>query len=259
MGRASSLILLAAVGVLVYAPPSATRPEAQDRPVRRIVSLVPSLTELVYEAGAGDLLVGCSRACNHPAETARVEKIGDVLVDHERVLALRPDVVLTSEELLARPNAALEARGVRVVRMDPRTWEEIAEAMRAIARMAGRPERGAARFLERARPRPARGLRAAYLEVSPRAILAAGPGSTADLVIRTAGMTNVFGHLRKDWDWIDSETLLRAAPELLIVTPESREALGTRAGLRARIVEANGDIWMRAGPRLVEALEQLDP
>jgi ABC-type Fe3+-hydroxamate transport system substrate-binding protein len=94
---------------------------------RRIVSLVPSVTELVWDVGAGDRLVGVSRYCTEPAEgLAGVARVGGQKdPDVARIVALGADLVLAvKEENLARDVAALEAAGVAVYVADVRTVEE---------------------------------------------------------------------------------------------------------------------------------------
>lgn len=274
-----SLALLGAVGALVYLPLAAAPVRPPDGPIahrdgrgrdvrppapaRRFVSLMPSFTELVFDAGAGDLLVGVTRACDHPPEARAIPKAGDVVVDYERTVAMRPDVVLSSHMMMQRPNAILETLGLRVYAADPETWEEIAGLLRTIGRMAGRPERGdeaAARLLRRVESIRKGRARAAFVELSPHQTLAAGGGSIPDLALRTAGGTNVFAGLGRPWDWVEWEAVLRADPDVLIVPIGASRVLETRPGgerLRGRVFEIDPDLLVRPGPRLVRGAELL--
>src|SRR5688572_5161853 len=68
---------------------------AATSPARRIVTLAPHLTELVYTAGAGDRLVGAEAYSDYPEAAKRLPRVGDAFqVDYERLLALKPDLVL---------------------------------------------------------------------------------------------------------------------------------------------------------------------
>jgi ABC-type Fe3+-hydroxamate transport system substrate-binding protein len=100
--------------------------EVPDTP-RRIVSLVPSLTELLFAVGAGERVVGVSRYCSEPAgrldAMARVG--GQKDPDREAIAALAPDLVLAvKEENLARDVAALADRGLQVYVADVHTVED---------------------------------------------------------------------------------------------------------------------------------------
>ena len=101
----------------------------------RIVSLCPSLTELVFDLGRGDELVGVTKFCVHPAEgVARIEKVGgtkDPKLD--RILGLEPDLVLlNAEENRIEDAEALRLRGVPIHVSFPKTADETAAMVRSI-------------------------------------------------------------------------------------------------------------------------------
>lgn len=103
----------------------------------RIVSLCPSLTELVFDLGAGDELVGRTKFCVHPAgRVERVESVGGTKNPKvDRIVALAPDLVLLNEEENRREDAErLLAAGVRTHASMPRTAEETAAMVRDIGR-----------------------------------------------------------------------------------------------------------------------------
>ncbi|MGH8370891.1 MAG: ABC transporter substrate-binding protein, partial [Gammaproteobacteria bacterium] len=97
--RASITALLLLLPLTVRAAVTLTGADGKTltlaAPATRIVSLAPDLTELVYAAGAGETLVGASAYSDYPAAAKQLPHIGDAFrVDTERLLALRPDLVL---------------------------------------------------------------------------------------------------------------------------------------------------------------------
>jgi ABC-type Fe3+-hydroxamate transport system substrate-binding protein len=101
----------------------------------KIVSLCPSLTELVFDLGAGDALVGRTKFCVHPAERVEsVEKLGGTKNPKiERIVELSPDLVLMNDEENRKEDAAaLVAAGIRVHSSMPRTAAETAAMVRGI-------------------------------------------------------------------------------------------------------------------------------
>lgn len=101
----------------------------------KLVSLCPSLTELVFDLDAGDSLVGRTKFCVHPADRVEaIEKVGGTKNPKiERIIELAPDLVLMNEEENRREDAAaLEAAGVRVHKSMPRTAPETAAMVRSI-------------------------------------------------------------------------------------------------------------------------------
>ena len=101
----------------------------------RIVSLCPSLTELVFDLDAGDSLVGRTKFCVHPADRVEaIEKLGGTKNPKiERIVELAPDLVLMNEEENRKEDAqALERAGIRVHTSMPRTAPETAAMVRSI-------------------------------------------------------------------------------------------------------------------------------
>ena len=107
----------------------------------KIVSLCPSLTELVFDLGAGDSLVGRTKFCVHPADRVdAIEKVGGTKNPKiDRIIELAPDLVLMNEEENRREDAAaLETAGIRVHTSMPRTAAETAAMVRSIGIALGR-------------------------------------------------------------------------------------------------------------------------
>jgi ABC-type hemin transport system substrate-binding protein len=146
----------------------------------RIVSLCPSLTELVYDLGRGDALVGRTKFCRHPADrVASVEKVGGTKDPKvERIVALRPDLVLLNEEENRREDAeALTAAGVPLHVSFPRDAQETADMVRSIGAAVDAPD-AAARIAADIEQRSARVRAAASARVARASRRRAGPTSS---------------------------------------------------------------------------------
>lgn len=125
------------------------RTKSQDVqvPTMRIVSLCPSLTELVFDLGAGEELVGRTKFCVHPAKlVSRVEKVGGTKNPKvARIIELDPDLVLMNEEENRVEDAqALRSAGIAVHSSLPRTAADTAAMVRSIATAIHRPVPGEA-------------------------------------------------------------------------------------------------------------------
>src|SRR5262245_31749970 len=106
----------------------------------RIVSLCPSLTESVFRLGHGDDLVGRTKFCVQPAdEVDAVERVGGTKNPKiDRILELRPDLVLMNEEENRREDAdALRAAGLRVLSTFPRSVADVIDVLRALGAALG--------------------------------------------------------------------------------------------------------------------------
>lgn len=111
-------------------------------PAKRLVTLSPHLAELVFTAGAGDLLLGTVAYSDYPAAAADIPRIGDAFrLDAESILARRPDLVIAWDS--GNPQAAvdqLRSLGLTVWSVEIREPEEIADILEAIGSATGRPE-----------------------------------------------------------------------------------------------------------------------
>jgi len=112
---------------------------------RRVVCLTEETTETLYRIGAGDLVVGVSKFTVRPAEARQKPRVSTFLsADEERIVALRPDLVIGFSDLQADVAAGLARRGIPVFVMNQRSISEILQAVRVTAALVGRGEAGEA-------------------------------------------------------------------------------------------------------------------
>ena len=111
---------------------------------RRIVSLAPHATELLFAAGAGDLVVGVSSGSDFPEQAQRIASIGgSTQVDLERIVSLQPDLVVAWKSgNPARQIARLRALGIAVFESEPRSFDGIATTIERLATLAGTTAHG---------------------------------------------------------------------------------------------------------------------
>ncbi len=196
----------------------------------RIVSLCPSLTELVFDLGLGESLVGITRYCVHPAAgVAAVEKVGGTKdPDVARIVALAPDLVLMNrEENRVEDGRALEAAGLRCHASLPRTIPETAAMVRSIGAALARPEAAeriageievrAERVRAAAAGRPP--VRFAYL-VWRKPWMAVNADTFAHALLALAGGVNVFADRPERYPEIEAGELAAADPALVLLGTE---------------------------------------
>jgi iron complex transport system substrate-binding protein len=277
--RASSvLVVLAAVLAAAFGRDA----RAADEP-RRIVSLVPATTEMLFAIGAGDRLAGVSSYDRFPAEVERLPKVGGLLdPDVERVLSLKPDLVIvydTQTDLKRQ----LERAQVPIFPYVHRGLPDITQTMRALGVRIGakaaaeaaatRIEHQLAAVGQRVagRPRPKTLLVFGREQGTLRHITAsAGYGFLHD-VLELAGGSDALNDMRKQSVDMSTEMILARAPEVVIelhygdaVKPESfaseRLVWNALASLPAvksrRVYLLDGLEFVVPGPRIVLAAER---
>ncbi|GJG86240.1 iron ABC transporter [Gemmatimonadetes bacterium T265] len=247
----------------------------------RVVSLCPSLTELVFALGRGDALVGRTKFCVHPAErVGAVEALGGTKDPKvARVVALRPDLVLLNEEENRREDAeALAAAGLRLHVSFPRDAPETAGMVRGVGealgasgaaeRIAGEIEARTARVRAGAAARAARGerpVRWAYL-IWRRPWMAAGGGTFVSALLEQAGGTNVFAAAEVRYPEVTAAALRAADPNVVFLSSEPfpfaerhAEELVAETGLpRERFRFADGELLSWHGSRTVAGVDYAD-
>ena len=227
----------------------------------RIVSLCPSLTELVFDLGRGGDLVGITDYCVHPADrVGAVESVGGTKTpDVQRIVALAPDVVLLNEEENRVEDAdELAAAGVRCHASMPRHADETAEMVRSIAAELARvdaAERIARDIEARARrvrdeARGADPVRFAYM-IWKQPWMSVNRETFAHALLAQAGGVNVFAEREERYPEVTLEELERARPELVLLCTEpfpfeeahARELAERLAGARVRVADGEYLSW----------------
>jgi ABC-type Fe3+-hydroxamate transport system substrate-binding protein len=239
----------------------------------RIVSLCPSLTELVFDLGRGAELVGITEYCVHPAEAVgAIETVGGTKTpDVARIASLRPDWVLLNEEENRREDAeALQAAGVRCHVTFPKDSLETAEMVRAIgtALEASGEAEPIAQDIE-GRTRRVRSAAHGQPEVSWAYLIWRKPwmsvnGDTfAHALLAQAGSRNVFAEREPRYHEITPADLTQADPDLVLLCTEPfpfedkhADELADLTGLaRARFVIADGEYLSWHGSRTPDGID----
>jgi ABC-type Fe3+-hydroxamate transport system substrate-binding protein len=226
-------------------------------PPSRVVSLVPSLTEAIA-ATAGELLVGATDWCTHPADLDVARVGGTKWPDLDRVLALRPElVVANAEENRPEDVEALRAAGIPVWMTAPATVDQALDSLGRLVAVLGRPDPGwlvAARIAWADPPRLPQ-VRA-VVPIWRRPWMVLGRNTFAGDVLTRLGVVNVFsGHAERYPKLAKDEPAAVAAD--LVVFPDEPYAFspddGPEAWPQARPVFVSGRHLTWYGPSLAEA------
>ncbi|MDP3137639.1 MAG: helical backbone metal receptor [Burkholderiaceae bacterium] len=239
-----------------------------DRTPRRIVSLLPSLTETVCALGECARLVGVDRYSNHPASVRSLPQLGGGIDPQiEAVVALKPDLVLMATS--SRAVARLESLGLKVLALEPRRSADVQRVIAALGQVLDVPDAQRVwRAIDaevvaaaKALPPRARGMRV-YFEVN-RGPYAAGQSSFIGEVLSRMGLGNIMTPELGPFPKINPEYVVRADPDLILISQRNAQGLEQRpgwAGIRAlrdrRVCLFNSeqaDVLVRAGPRMAEA------
>ena len=246
-----------------------------DAAPRRVVSLAPSLTEIVFLLGRDGSLVGVTRFCNVPAAASGLPKIGGVSdPDVERVVALSPDLVLCTTDGNPRDKVrSLEEMGIPCFAVAPQDLEAVFTAIERLGVLLGAADRGLAeagalRRRARLASPSSRNVEkpSALFVVSTAPIIAAGEGTFMDELVRLAGGRNAAARFSGRYPRLSVEDLVAARPDVIFVAgmagverfpPEVARWKEVPAFRDGAVITLDGDLVTRPGPRLVTALERV--
>jgi len=260
-------VCAAALAIVIMVVGCGNRPAAETG--LRVVSLVPSVTEIVYAVGAGKVLVGNTNQCNFPEAARSVYKVGDFMTpDLERIVALRPGLVFLALPIHRQLLDKLNEMRVPVYVSRPADIPAVLKEIDTVASLLGRKAQGESLVVVMRRrldsiPAFADTPRV-YVEISGTPLMTAGGGTFINELLARAGGRNVFASSLQEYPVVDPEAVLKADPEvILLLHPDmSAQDVAVRIGWggisavkHSRIYgRLNEDLLFRPGPRIVDGV-----
>jgi ABC-type Fe3+-hydroxamate transport system substrate-binding protein len=240
-------------------------------PLTRVVSLAPSITEMIFAAGAGDRLVGVTSYCDFPSEANEIRKVGDTQTPNvESIVALQPQLVIVSTASQLEAFAeTLTRQGIAVYVVDVKGIDDVAAGIRRLGVLFLTEDTAeqrateienrlneAAASLSNDRPR-------VFVQISKEPLFTVGRASYITELVERAGGVSVTKDLTGGYPSLSKETALAMDPDVIIISDseDNREPnsvfVNSPAMKNGRVLRVNADLLSRPGPRLVDALMQI--
>jgi iron complex transport system substrate-binding protein len=247
-----------------------------QQPARRVVSLSPHVTEMLFAAGGGDRIVGTVTHSEYPAAAKKIPRIGDNRsVDIERLLALKPDLlVVWRHNASSRQMEQLRKLGIPLFYSEPHKLEDIPEAVLRMGRLmgtepqakqsAGDLQRQLDQLTSRYRNRP---LVRVFYQVWDRPLYTLNERHIISDAIRICGGENIFAKLPMAAPSITQEAVLKEDPEAVVSGDRRDQKVSgieiwkqypsMTAVRRGNLFAIDGDLINRAGPRIIAGATEL--
>ncbi len=234
----------------------------------RIVSLAPSITEIIFAIGAGNKLVGVTDFCDYPEEARRKERIGGFINPNiEKILSLKPDLVFATKDgndpsVVRR----LKKMGIPVYVANQRNFTGLLNSILKISELLELAEEGrrvvdGIKAKEDGIKHKVKTKKRVLFLYGTEPMIAAGPATLADNLLRIAGGINVLADSPISYPKVNLESAISKKPDVIIVTTmgrgEAQDLKRLKEVFGNKVKEINGDIVNRPGPRIVDGLEEL--
>lgn len=254
----------------------------EEKP-EKIISLIPSNTEIVYALENGDAIAAVTDYDNYPEEVMKKEKIGGMEFNIEKMVSLKPDLVLAHESTAENAKAGLQQlkdAGIKVVVVnDAQSLDEVYTSIEMIGKAIGEPEKATdlidgmknkfAELKEKAEAIEEGQQKSVFVEVSPAPeIYTAGKNTFIDEMLALIGAKNASGDM-KGWAKVDPEAIVERNPDVVVTTygyytEKPVEQVLARQGWNnvkavkgKQVYDVHSDLVTRSGPRLAEGAEEL--
>lgn len=240
--------------------------------IERVISLAPSLTEMIFALGAGDKLVGVTTFCNYPSEADQIRKVSDTQTPNiESVIALRPQVVFVSTaSQLETFTKILESQNIAVFVTSPNGLDDIYKSIAALGDVLGTSER-ANEVINNMQKRVEKveslvndlGRPKVFVQIDKNSLYTIGRDSFITDIVARAGGVSATANLATGYPKLSKETALALNPDVIILSEsndnrEPNEVFRNSPAVKnKRVYSVNADLLSRPGPRIVDALEQI--
>ena len=247
-------------------------------PPKRIVSLAPNITEILFSLGLDEEIVGVSIHCNFPEKAKSRVRVGSYIsLDFEKITSLKPDLIIATGAGNTRDMVdRLEKLGFKTYAIFPKNFDDILQSVGHIGQVVNR-EKEARGIIEGMGKRKQRvvGLTQGlsppkvFIQIGDAPIVTVGKGSFADDLIRLAGGENIAGKEKEVYPRFGMEEILKRSPEVIVISSMNPKGDYQKilhewsrwktlpAVKNGRIHLIDSDLLDRPSPRIIDGLEEI--
>jgi iron complex transport system substrate-binding protein len=251
------------------------------KPVKRIISMAPNVTEMLFFLGLDNEIVGVTDFCNYPDLAKSKTKIGGYYNPNiEVILSLSPDLIVATPDGYSKERIArLEQSGIAIFLVNPLKIDDVLDSILLLGKITGKEEKAnqevvnmrlrITKIKNDVKRIPENKRLKVFYEIGKDPLITVGPDNFVNDLIETAGGINIANDAPNPWPMYSVESVIMKNPDIILTAPptmvSSEKAQETKwdkyktisAVKNEMIYPVDPDILLRSGPRVVEGLELL--
>lgn len=245
---------------------------------QKVITLAPNLTELVFELGEGDKIIGNTNYCNYPDSAKKIEKVADLLsVNLEKIIALQPDLIfITAEGNSKADYNKLISLGLEVFVSNPRNFAGIKKTMLDLGKIFNVSEKAESivnnwdkRIDTVKKTHDQIVTKSVMFLISTNPIYSVGKNTFVHQILTFAGLENITANTDVNYPLLNREEIVVRNPNYILLYQTNNNDVGAilkaypewntlSAVINERVFFINADLFSRPGPRFVDAVETLN-
>lgn len=235
-----------------------------EKPPQRIVSCMPSITEMLFAIGAGDRVVGVTTNCNYPDAAKKLPKVGREIMETDKILSLSPDLVIMQKDAQEQDIQKLRKFKLPVYVIAPRKVLDVLSSMQSMGQVIGIQARSSPvieslnqslkKIENRAAVRKKR--KNVLVIISADPLMVVGGNNFINDAVKLCGANNLAERSKAPYPIYSNEELLRSKPDALICM-KSVVLRPEQIYNNNQVLFIEDDILSRPGPRIIDAMEKI--
>jgi len=249
---------------------------ANSKEHKRVISLAPNITEILYALSSEEWLVGNTTACNYPEQAKKVYKVGDYLnPDLERILSLNPDIILADDGLNILKLNQLKEFGIDIQVFKNNNFKDVKESIRKIGRIMKKQKKAKAllktwnKEIRNIKNRSKGKKLKVFVVLWHNPIYVAGKNTFISDLLKICNCENITDDGGEGYFNYNSENIIAKNPDLIItvfhnvkngkeIIKSKKEWRDIKAVKKGCIYDQiDPDLLLRPGPRLIKGLKEL--
>ncbi|MDQ1328002.1 MAG: Cobalamin-binding protein [Candidatus Poribacteria bacterium] len=250
--------------------------------VKRIVSMAPNVTEMLFAIGLDNEIVGVTDYCNYPESAKNKTKIGGYYNPNvEVILSLTPDLIIATPDGYSKERIdKLDQTGIPIFIVNPQNINDVMVSMALLGKVTGKEE-FANQVVENMRSRikiikgkvsqiPEQKRPKVFYAIGEDPLVTVGPNNVVNDLLTIAGGINVALDAPNSWPVYNVEAVIMKNPDVILTAPSTMTSSDKNAQIakwnkyrtvsaviNGKIYAVDPDIMLRSGPRVVDGLEKL--